>query len=613
MAAPSPPPRPPPRLHDLPGMARNALRTVRLVDGAHRVLLRVLVGLQLGDAVTAVAIAWVGRHIVDAVVAAAQAPGGGGAALAWRWVAVELALVALRAGVTQGATYAGAQLRSRLSLTINQSILEKAANVAYTRFEDPEFLNLLTQARRDASARPLEVINQILAMVRHGSTLVGYVALLWALGPWALLVMVLSALPPFWAEARHGQEVFGMHRRRTTKARQAFYFEGLLTQEATVKEVKLLSLGRWVIERYRAVHQAFHDEEMGLHRARALWSFGLGLLATGAFYGAYAVIVSRTVMGAVTLGAMTLYLVVLRQGQQSLQGLLGSVARIYESDLYMSNLYAFLAEPDAEPDIPIPPGYSPPSEAPEVRFEGVSYRYPGADKDVLTDINLTLHAGEAVALVGRNGAGKTTLVKLLVGLYQPTAGRITLDGVDVNTLGLHELRRRIGVVFQDFARFQFGVGDNIGIGWLPALEDPEAVAQAVADAGAEAVIDKLPRGLDTPLGRAFGGDDLSVGQWQRVALARAFMRRSRMLVLDEPTASMDAEAEHDVFLRLKELRAGRTALLITHRFSTVRMADRVVVLDGGRVVEEGTHRELLELGGQYATMFNLQAEGYRVD
>jgi ATP-binding cassette subfamily B protein len=213
--------------------------------------------------------------------------------------------------------------------------------------------------------------------------------------------------------------------------------------------------------------------------------------------------------------------------------------------------------------------------------------------------------------VGRNGAGKTTLVKLLVGLYQPTAGRVTVDGVDVKELGLDELRRRIGVVFQDFARFQFRVGDNIGIGWLPSLDDADAVDRAVQDAGAGEVIKRLPKGLDTTLGRAFGGDDLSVGQWQRVALARAFMRRSRMLVLDEPTAAMDAEAEHDVFLRLKELRAGRTALLITHRFSTVRMADRVVVLDGGRIAEEGTHRQLLAQGGLYAKMFNLQAEGYR--
>jgi ATP-binding cassette subfamily B protein len=604
-----PAPRPALRLHDLPAMARNAVRTVRLVDGAHKALLRVLVALQLADALTAVAIAWVGRHIVDAVVAAAQSSAS--AEAAWRWVAVELVLVALRAAVTQGATYAGAEMRSRLSLTINQSILEKAANVAYTRFEDPDFLNLLTQARREASARPLDVVNQLLAMARHASTLAGYVALLWALGPWALAVMVLSALPTFWAEAKHGQDFFGMLRRRTTRQRQAFYYESILTQEATVKEVKLLSLGHWVVGRYREVHQAFHDEEMVLHRARARATFVLGLLSTAAFYGAYAVIVQRAVAGAFTLGAMTLYLLVLRQGQQSLQGLLSAVARIYESDLYMSNLYSFLAEPEAEPDLPIPPDYAPPAQAPVVRFEGVSYRYPGADRDVLHDVSFTLQSGEAVALVGRNGAGKTTLVKLLVGLYQPTAGRVTVDGVDVKELGLDELRRRIGVVFQDFARFQFRVGDNIGIGWLPSLDDADAVDRAVQDAGAGEVIKRLPKGLDTTLGRAFGGDDLSVGQWQRVALARAFMRRSRMLVLDEPTAAMDAEAEHDVFLRLKELRAGRTALLITHRFSTVRMADRVVVLDGGRIAEEGTHRELLAQGGLYAKMFNLQAQGYR--
>ncbi len=596
----------------LPLTVSHALRTFRLVAGADRRLLVSLFATQLIDAGTAVAIAWVGKRLIDAVVAAAQHHGASEhARAALVLVVVEGLLVALKTSSGQVASHAQTSLRSALNLTVNVAILEKSLNVSHPRFEDPVFLNQMTQARREASARPIDLVLQSLAVLRHGATLVGYLALLWSLGAWALLALVLSSVPPFVAEARHGKALFALTRARTQRNRQAFYLEGLLTTEATAKESRLLAMGRWVVDRYREIHTQYRDEEQTLQRRRTRWAVGLGLLSAVVFYLSCGRIVMEATRGAITLGAMTLYLIVLRQGQTSLQAMLAAMTRAVEDNLYLSNLFEYLAVPDDEPDEVIPEGYDPGVGAPEVRFEAVSFRYPGSEREVLHEVSMTIAPGEAVALVGRNGAGKTTLVKLLTGLYRPTSGRVTVDGVDVRELGAPELRRRLGVVFQDFARFQFSAGDNVGVGWMPSRGDRSVIEKAVSDAGAEPVVQRLAQGLDTPLGRAFGGDDLSAGQWQRIALARAFMRKSRLLVLDEPTAAMDAEGEHEVFLRLRDLRAGRSALLITHRFSTVRMADRVVVLDDGRVVEEGPHSELLRKGGLYAKMFNLQADGYR--
>jgi ATP-binding cassette, subfamily B, bacterial len=584
-------------------------RTVDIVWEVDRAVLVGLIACQILDGLTMVAIAWVGKHLVDAVLAAAATPGHPIAA-PLRWTAIELALVTGRSLVSHLSTWAGVVLRSKLGLRINLVILEKAARVAYERFEDPEFVNRMTQARREASARPLDLVQQILALIRHAITLIGFSALLLSLGGWAVALLVVTAVPPFVAEARHAEAVFRMQRARTARNRRAFYLESVLTSEQSVKEVKLFALARWLIDRYRAVHEEFHSEEMRLARRRGLEAFLLGSLATFALYATYGWIVVRTVEGTLTLGAMTLYVTVFRQGQMTLQAALSSVARAYEDDLFMTNLFEYLAvEEDEGEDASLDDARTD-DEPPRVELRGVSFRYPGSDRDVLRDIDLVIEPGEAIALVGRNGAGKTTLIKLLVGLYRPTGGTILVGGRDVSTMTAAELRRRIGVVFQDFARFQFSAGDNVGVGWLPAHEDTGAIDRAVVAAGAQEVIERLPQGLATPLGRAFGGDDLSIGQWQRIALARAFMRRSRILVLDEPTASMDAEAEHEIFQRFKDLTQDRTAVLITHRFSTARMADRVVVLEGGGVVEEGTHEELLAKEGRYARMFRLQAEAY---
>ena len=501
--------------------------------------------------------------------------------------------------------------RAPIDLRVNLLILDKALQVSHPHFEDPDFINRLTQARREASSRPYQVFVGATALGRDVITFAGYAALLLSLGPWALVALVASSVPSFVGEAYFGRLAFERASARTQRNRQLFYLEGVLSAEATMKEVKLFSLGRWLVGRYRDIHKGFQAEELQLSGRRARWQFGLATLSSAALYGAYLVIASRAARGAMTLGAMTLYLAVFTRGQALVQRALSSVARMYEHNLYMSNLFAFLGQPDDEPDEALT-DVSPEESArpPSVRFEGVSFRYPGAARDALTDVTLSLEPGETLALVGRNGAGKTTLVKLLVGIYRPTAGRILLDGVDTATMSAAAVRRRVGVIFQDFVRFQFSLGDNVGVGWLPRREDRAAIDRALDDAGARDVVKRLPKGIDTPLGRAFGGDDLSVGQWQRVALARAFMRPSALLVLDEPTAALDAESEHEVFQRFRDLKAGRTALLITHRFASVRMADRIAVFEDGRLIELGTHASLLAADGTYARMFRLQAEGY---
>ncbi len=590
---------------------RNVARTLAMVASIARWRLAVYAATQGLSALGDVALVWVAKRIIDAVVLSASRHGDDASVrAALTWVAAEFAVVAAQKLLAQVEAHQTTLLRSELGLHVNVLLLEKALDVSFPHFEDPEFANRMTQARREASSRPFQMFSGAVSLARDLVTFAGYAALLVSLGPWAIAALVASSVPAFAGEAYFGRLGFERQSARTQRNRQLFYLEGVLTGEATAKEVKLFSLGRWLTEKYREIHLGFHAEEAALSRRRARWLFALTTLSSATLYGVYLFIASKAARGAITLGAMTLYLTVFTRGQALVQRALTGLARMYEHDLYMSNLFGFLSVESDEPDRPLVDDAREVRAPPSVRFERVSYRYPGADRDALTDVTLALEPGETVALVGRNGAGKTTLVKLLVGLYRPTSGRIFIDDVDTATMHPAEVRRRVGVIFQDFVRFQFSAGDNVGVGWLPRRGDRAAVERAVEDAGARDVIARLPRGLDTPLGRAFGGDDLSVGQWQRIALARAFMRPSALLVLDEPTAALDAESEHEVFQRFKELKAGRTALLITHRFASVRMADRIVVFEGGRVIEEGAHAALLAAGGTYARMFRLQAEGY---
>ncbi|WP_437795801.1 ABC transporter ATP-binding protein [Sorangium sp. So ce693] len=587
-------------------------RTLQLVWRSSKAASAALGALTLAAAGLPLGVAYVGKAITDAVVARDER-----AAIVW--VSVELGLVAALALVQRGLSLMRQLLGARLSIDIHGMILEKALSLSLVHFEDSEFYDQLTRARREASSRPASVVTESFSLVQNLITLAGYAALLVGFSALAVIALVLAAVPATVAEARFSGAAFRLRNWRSPEARQLNYLEYVLANDGHAKEVKLFGLGPMFLERYKALATSFYREDSALAVRRAGWSYGLSLLGTAAFYGCYGAMAAGAAAGRLSLGEMVLYVAAFRQGQQAFQAVLAGVGGMYEHNLYMSNLFQYLAIPTGEPTaLPAGSGGAPAPLSADgahdrgVRFEGVGYRYPGQSRWALRGIDLHIPSGQSLALVGHNGAGKTTFIKLLARLYEPTEGRILLDGKDLRAWEPDALRRRIGVVFQDFNQYQLTLRENVGLGSVEHLADEPRVARAVAEGGADEVVTTVPGGLDAQLGRWFkGGVELSGGQWQKVALARAFMReQADLLVLDEPTAALDAEAEHAVFQRFRSLSKGRTTIVISHRFPTVRMADRIVVLDGGRIVEEGTHDELVARGQRYARMFALQAEGY---
>jgi ATP-binding cassette subfamily B protein len=428
--------------------------------------------------------------------------------------------------------------------------------------------------------------------------------------PWAVLILIVGGIPEFLAEAKFSGDKFRLFRWRSPETRMQMYLETVLAREDYAKEVKLFRLGPKLLQRYQAIFAKLFAEDRKLTLRRDSWGFVLGLLGTAAFYGAYAWIALAAIRGNISLGQMTMYLMLFKQGQSAVSASLSAISGMYEDNLYLSNLYEYLEQP-----VPTAQGELQQGPAPGdgVRFEQVSFAYPGSEEPALQQVSLHIKPGDSLALVGENGSGKTTLIKLLTRLYQPDAGRILLDGLDLQQWQGDALRQRIGVIFQDFGRYQFLVGENIGAGDMNHFEDRQRWQRAAEMGMAHEFIDKLPQQYDTQLGKWFkGGRELSGGQWQKIALARAFMRTNAdLLVLDEPTATMDAAAEATIFEHFRELSRGKMTILISHRFSTVRMADLIVVIDKGRIVEQGSHEQLMKLGGQYAYLFSLQAQGYR--
>jgi ATP-binding cassette subfamily B protein len=558
-------------------------------------------------------IAWVGAHIVDSVVQAIRDFPSLGAA-AYRpvlgYVALEAVLVAALAAVQRGLSTCQSLLRAQLGQRVNTMILEKALTLDLQHFEDSEFYDKLTRARREASSRPLSMVMRTFGLAQNGVSLLSFGAILVQFSPLAVAILALAGLPAFFAETKFSGDAFRLFRWRSPETRMQMYLETVLAREDHAKEVKLYGLGPLLLQRYRDIYGKLYREDRDLTLRRDAWGFGLGLIATASLYGAYAWIAVTTIQGAITLGQMTMYLMLFRQGQSALSAALSAIGGLYEDNLYLSNLYEYLDQPVTAPVGDVARG---PHPEDGIRFERVSFTYPGAESAALDGIDLHVKPGESLALVGENGSGKTTLIKLLTRLYRPTTGRILFEGRDLQEWNEARLRERVGVIFQDFARYQLPVGENVGAGDVTRFDDRERWVDAATKGLADPFIRQLPAGYETQLGKWFkDGRELSGGQWQKIALSRAFMRTGAdVLVLDEPTAAMDAGAEAEIFEHFRTLTKDRMVILISHRFSTVRMADQIAVLDGGRIAERGSHDELMRLDGRYARLFSLQARGYR--
>ncbi len=554
--------------------------------------------------------AYVGKLIVDAVVKGAESGSWADQRLALGYVALEAAIVALLAGSQQGLVVCQSLLRVLLGERVNELILEKALTLELHHFENAEIYDKMTRARQEASSRPLGFVIGLFELTEKSLALITFAGLLVGFSGWITAILILAALPPFIAESRFADESFLLFRRRTPETRQQRYLEHLIAHEDFAREVKLYQLGSTFLDRYRQIFRRLWAEGRDLTLRRGAWSYGLGVISTLTFYGAYAWIVWDTIRGRISLGDMILYITVFRQGKTTLASLLSNLNTLFESTLYLGTLYEFLEEPISEKTDGVTSGSLPRDG---IRFEGVTFVYPGSQKPALKEVWLHLRPGEKLALVGKNGSGKTTLINLLTRMYTPTQGRIRLDGTDLQDWDIQVLHRRIGVIFQNFVRYQFTAGENIGVGDVDYLEDESRWHQAAQKGMAASIVEAMPQGYQTPLGRwLWSGAELSGGQWQKMALSRAFMRqRADILVLDEPTAAMDAEAEVEIFERVRALSPEQMAILISHRFSTVRMADRILVIEHGQIVEQGSHADLLALGGRYAHLFGLQAAGYR--
>ena len=559
------------------------------------------------------AIASVGGLFVDAV---AGALGSAGAAAevarseALTFVYIEVGLVLLMTAAQQANTVCQAVLRVLLGNKINVMILEKALTLELAHFEDAEYYDKLVRARREASSRPLSLVTKTFDLLRNVISLIAIGVFLFQFSPYAVLLLSIAGVPAFIAEAKFSGEAFRVNKRRSAERRMQIYLEMVLTREDGVKEVKLLQLGKIFLQRYVDIFLAIYKEDRSLVLRRGVWGYGLGIIASGAFYFAYGWVGFAAIAGAITIGQMTMYIAQFRLGQSAVTSSLTSVNGMYEDNLYLSNLTEYL-----EHEVPEQSGNLHAGPRPEdgIRFESVSFFYPGSDVPALDNVSLHITPGESLAIVGENGSGKTTLIKLLTRLYTPTQGQILLEGLPLQEWDIDTLRRKIGVIFQDFSRYQLIVGENIGIGDSDNLASESEIEIAAKKGMADEFVRDLPSGYKTQLGTWFkDGKELSGGQWQKVALSRAFMRsKADILILDEPTAAIDAKAEADIFAHFAELTANRISIIISHRFSTVRRADHIIVLEKSKIMEQGSHEELLELGGQYATLFMLQAEGYQ--
>jgi len=600
-------------------------RLLSLVWQTSRPLALALSVLRLLRALVPVATLWVGKLIVDTVVDSLSAAPDWDRL--WQLVAIELGIVVFGELLARGSQLVESLLGDLFSNRMSVRLMRHAATLDLAQFENPEFYDHLERARRQTTAR-LGLLAQLFGMVQDLITLATLAGALVAFNPWLVLLLTLAIIPGFLGETHFAALGYSLLFRRTPDRRQLDYLRFVGASEETAKEVQMFGLAGWLADRYDALADRFYQENRALAVRRALVGSGLALLGTLGYYGAYVLILAQTVEGLITVGTLTFLAASFARSRDLVQRIFSSATETMEQALYLRDLFAFF---EMKPTIASPanPRSVPRPIREGFRFENVGFRYPGSERWAVRKLSFEVAAGERVALVGENGAGKTTITKLLARLYDPTEGRILLDGVDLREYDLHELRDSIGVIFQDFVRFDMRFDENVGVGRIAESRDyldsaptaalpddaasgvPDPLRRSVEDSLAGSLLPRLPLGWHQMLGRRFEhGVDLSGGEWQKIALARAYMRDAQLLILDEPTAALDARAEFEVFQRFSELMRGRMAVLISHRFSTVRMADRILVLQNGQILEKGSHAELLAIDGLYAELFHMQAAGY---
>jgi len=587
---------------------RNMPPVLRILWESGRAVVSWGIGLRVVVAILPFGVAKVAQYIITDIAAVLR--GQPLAADFWKLVASEVALNVLLGLMTRSIDYSDSLLSNRYTQHVSVRVMEQASQLDLTTYENPVFYDRLERARVQATDR-LAMIQQMGRLFQQIITTLTFSIALVVASPWLVLLMAAGVLPSFLGETHYAFLGYAKNFRQTPAKRQMDYLRQVAGSREGAKEVKLFGLNKFFTQRFQALANQIYAEDVALSRAKLIVGGLLGILGTLGYYGAYVYVIWRTLHGAYDIGYFTFLTAAIQQASSNLQQVFSTASGIADQALFLTDLIAFFdmkstvdSNPNGKPaPQPIQRGFE---------FRNVSFTYPGTERTVLKNFSLTLSPGERIALIGENGQGKTTVVKLITRLYDPTEGQILLDGIDLREYSLEDLHRNIGVIFQDFMRFEMTARENIAVGRVDQPHQQADIEMAAHKSLADTVVDKLAGGYDQMLGRRFeGGVELSGGEWQKMALARAYLRDAQLLILDEPTAALDARSELEVFERFAELTEGKMALLISHRFSTVRMADRIVVLSGGRLIEEGNHKELMARAGVYASMFEMQAASYR--
>ncbi len=588
----------------------NLPRFFKLVWQASPALTITNAALRIVRSAIPVAILFIAKLIIDQIIALSNGPQGADHTYLWTLVAIEFGLAILSDALSRATTLVDSLLGDLFSNHTSVQIMQHAAILDLDQFEDSNFYDKLERARQQTIGRTV-LLAQVLSQMQDLITMGFLAAGLIVFNPWLILLLFIAVLPAFAGESYFNDRNYSLSRRQTPERRELDYIRYIGASDETAKEVKVFSLSGFLVDRFRQLSSKFYKDNKQLSIKRSVWGTLFSLIGSLGYYGAYVYIISRTITGHLSIGDLTFLAGSFRQLRSLLEGILSRFTAVSQGAIYLKDFFDFF---DIQPKIKLSSNARPfPKKIQQgFTFENVGFKYANSDRWANRHLNFTLHAGEKLALVGENGAGKTTLVKLLARLYDPTEGRILLDGYDLREYDLAELHKQVGVIFQDFLRYHMTVSQNIAVGNIYEKDDRELIENSAKQSLADMLIQKLPGKYDQALGKRFNqGVELSGGEWQKIALARAYMKHAQLMILDEPTAALDARAEYEVFQRFSELTKDKTAVLISHRFSTVRMADRILVLDQGELLEEGSHRELLNKNGRYAELFNLQAAGYQ--